>query len=347
VRTSILEVPSARAPRLNEIIGALRAADRVILTTHVNADGDGTGSETAVAAWLEAIGKTVHIVNPTPFPQLYMHLVPKADWICDPADSRLRDVLNQADVALVLDTSEPKRIGRVAAAIAAVPTLVIDHHVPPDHPISGLALEDPAACATGELVFDLLTAAGLPRPWPHVVLEGIYTAIVTDTGSFRFSNSTNRAHAIAGDLIEQGIDPEEVYRRLYATVPMRRLQLLRRALDDLETDPDLPITWITVEREVMDEFGATSDDLEGLIEHARSLEGTEVAILFRETADGATKISLRSAAGIDVNAIAREFGGGGHVKAAGALIGEPVRVARAHVLEAVRNALRSGGYEKR
>ena len=337
----VLSVPTHRRERMLAIIGRLRDAERIVLTTHVNADGDGTGSEVAVAAWLEAIGKEVHIVNPTAFPAMYQHLLPSdCDWVRDPADSRTAATVRAADVALVLDTSEPKRIGRVASSIAGKPTLVIDHHVPPDTAIEGLVVEDATACATGELIYDLLSLAEWKRPWSSTIIEGIYTAIVTDTGSFRFSNSTRRAHAIAGDLIEQGIDPEAVYRRIFATVPLRRLQLLRHALDQLKVDDDFPITWITVDRNTMDSLQASSEDLEGLIDHARSIEGTEVAILFRETADGSTKISLRSSGAVDVNAIARELGGGGHVKASGALISDRLPDAQKRVLDAVRATMR-------
>jgi bifunctional oligoribonuclease and PAP phosphatase NrnA len=338
----ILAVPDHRRAALQQIHDELLAANRIVLTTHVNADGDGTGSEVAVAGWLAQIGKIVHIANPTPWPALYRHLVHDAESLRDPAHPDTAPTIRAADVVLVLDTAEPKRIGRIAAAITNSRVLVIDHHVRPDEGLNPLhALEDVAACATGELVFDLLTLAGFEKPWAPHIREGIYTAIVTDTGSFRFSNATNRAHAIAGDLIEQGIDPEAVYRRLFATVPLRRIQLLRHALEHLTVDPDYPISWISIDRKTMDELGASSDDLEGLIEHARSIEGTEVAILFRETADGSTKISVRSSADVDVNAIARQFGGGGHVKAAGALIGKRVAEAMPLVLEAVREAIRA------
>jgi phosphoesterase RecJ-like protein len=142
-------------------------------------------------------------------------------------------------------------------------------------------------------------------------------------------------------MIARGVDPELMYRRLYGTVPMRRMQLLRAALDNLEADPELPLTWLTVTRDAMQQSKASSEDLEGLVEYARSIEGTEVAILFRETNDGATKISFRSNGEIDVNAVARQFGGGGHVKAAGALVGEPLESARSKALDAVRASLRA------
>jgi phosphoesterase RecJ-like protein len=201
-------------------------------------------------------------------------------------------------------------------------------------------LRDESACATGELIYDLLTAAGLEKPWPAPVSRAVYTAVLTDTGSFRFANTTARAHVIAGDLIAQGVDPERVYRRVYASVPLGRVRLLARALDSLEVDPKYPITWITLERSAVEASGTTTEDMDGVVEQARTVEGTEVAILFRETADGSTKVSLRSAGPINVNAIARQFGGGGHRKASGALIGAPVRDVVPRVLEAVRAALR-------
>jgi phosphoesterase RecJ-like protein len=339
--TDVLAVPSHRRTRLAEIAARLRAAQNVALVTHVNADGDGTGSEVAVAAWLEREGKTVHIVNPTPFPPQFRHLLGNPDWVRDPSDTRVADTITGADIVLILDTSEPKRVGRLAPLLGGRPIAVIDHHVPPDVGFDAVVLEDPTACATGELVYDLLTVAEAERPWGRTIIEGIYTAIVMDTGSFRFSNSTRRAHAIAGDMIEQGVDPEAVYRRLFAMVPLRRIQLLRHGLDQLRTDDELPITWITVRRDIMNELDATADDVEGLIEHARSIEGTEVAILFRETSDGSTKVSLRSSGDVDVNAIARKLGGGGHVKAAGTLMGDRLGVAQEKVLNAVREAIRA------
>lgn len=336
-------VPDNRRPVLAEIAAALAQAARVVLTTHVNADGDGAGSEVAVAAWLQQGGKTVHIVNPTPFPELYWHLLPDPQMVRDPSHPEAAAVLRAADTVLVLDTSEPRRIGRVAAGLAQARVLVLDHHVPAEGAIEGTALRDASACATGELVYDLLSSTGMPRPWPAAVREGIYTAIVTDTGSFRFSNTHRRAHEIAGELIEQGVDPEEVYRRIYATVPLKRVELLRYALDHLEVDDPYPITFISIERGVVERLGVNADDLEGIVEHARSVEGTLIALLFRETADGSTKVSLRSAGDVDVNVIARAFGGGGHVKASGALIGDRLEAARARVLAAVRAALERAG----
>ena len=133
-----------------------------------------------------------------------------------------------------------------------------------------------------------------------------------------------------------------MYRRIFATVPLQRIELLRHARDHLEVDEQAPITSISIGRGVMERLGAGSEDLDGIIEHARSIRGTEIALLFRETSDGSTKISFRSAGAADVNELARGFGGGGHVKAAGALVPEPLATVRPRVMAAARKALQDG-----
>jgi bifunctional oligoribonuclease and PAP phosphatase NrnA len=203
-----------------------------------------------------------------------------------------------------------------------------------------MALQDPEAAATGELVYDLLAVAGDDLT-PAVAL-GAYVALVSDTGSFRYGNTSPRAHAVAACLMDTGLDPEDVYRRLFATAPRRRLELLRHALETLQVDDTLPLAWMAVGGDIAEKVGATSEDFEGLIEHVRSIESIDVAILFRETKEGDTKISFRSNGAADVNAIARQFGGGGHVRAAGALVSGPLSVVVPPVLDAVRTALKGG-----
>ncbi|HEX6587619.1 MAG TPA: bifunctional oligoribonuclease/PAP phosphatase NrnA [Longimicrobiales bacterium] len=332
-----------RAAALERIVERLRHAKRVVLTTHVNADGDGTGSEVATACWLAAIGAQPTIINPTPFPATFAFLLEAKGAekvrVADVGTPEADAALNGVDVVLVLDTGEPARIGKVARALSHADVLVVDHHPPGPDPIRASAdVRDTTACATGELVYDLLTLDRSYRSWPAAVTQALYTAIATDTGSFRFSNTTPRTHEIVGDLIRRGVDPEEMYGRLYA-VPFRRTLLLREALETLEYDADARIASITIPEGSMERLGVGPEDLDGIIEHARSIEGTEVALLFRQTG-GSTKVSLRSNGATDVNAIARAFGGGGHVKAAGALIGGPMERNRSRVLDAVRQAVR-------
>lgn len=335
----MLKVPRERRDPLLAVLDLLDGARDIAVTTHVNADGDGAGSQTALAAWLVGRGKRVVLTNPTPYPDRFGYLLAAGIEVLDPGPEQ-NERLSRVDLLVVLDTGEAGRIGRVAKALKQVPVVVLDHHPTSPESIPGPGLRDPSACATGEIIYDLLLLADTGE-WDAAILAGLYTAIETDTGSFRFSNTTPRTHAIAADLLRRGVDPEQVYRQLHGTVPLKRLDILRIALHHLEQDPELPITWITIPREVTHEMDATADDLDGVAEYARSVEGTEVALLFRETLDGGTKVSFRSNGLVDVNAIARQFGGGGHVKASGAVVGGPVASARPRVLEATRTAVRS------
>ena len=332
----LLEVPASRAAKLAELIARLRAASRVVLTTHVNADGDGTGSEIAIAAWLEEIGVHVTIVNPTPFPPNLRFLVNRPDLVLDFPGPAAERALSEADLFLVIDTSEPNRVRPLDPYLDPERTLVLDHH-PAGPSVVGKGLQDPTAAAAGELAFDLLRLAG--GDYSPAAALGIYVAIVSDTGSFRFSNTTPRTHAIAADMLQRGVNPEYVFQKLYATFPRSHFDLLREALGTLESDPELGLSWMSITREAAARLDATSEDFEGLIDHARALEGTRVAILFRETPARETKISFRSSGMADVNRIAREFGGGGHVKAAGALIPAPAAEAVPRVLSRVREIL--------
>jgi phosphoesterase RecJ-like protein len=320
---------------------ALLASRRTVITTHVNADGDGAGSEVALAAWLRSNGNDAYIVNPTPFPDSYRFLLEEegAKWILAAGSSDAQVACARADLAVVLDTGEFPRIGRIKPMIENLSTLVIDHHPPGDQPIGGVSLRDSSACATGELTFDVIQAAG--GPWPRPVVEGLYVAVLTDTGSFRFSNSTAESHGVAAELIERGADPEWLYGKVYGHTPLRKLLLLRAALDTLDVDMTLGVAWMSVPDEAFRDLEAVTEDLEGLVDYPRSIEGVEVGLLFRKTAGG-TKVSFRSNGMVDVNVLARRFGGGGHVRASGALVeGEEASEVIPRVVEATREAVRA------
>lgn len=329
--------PEHRRGAVDEVLRLLRKADRVVLTTHMNADGDGTGCEAALATWLRERGAEAFIVNPTPFPSMFDFVVPDRSWIVSASSADAEEVCAAADLAVVLDTGEIPRLGRVKPLIDPRPKVVIDHHQPGDQPIPGTDLRDADACATGELLYDVLSADGEPLSQP--VLDGIYVAVLTDTGSFRFSNSTPACHRLVADLIEQGVDPEALHREVYGASPLRRFKLLHAALGTLETDAGGRVAWMTIPREAFERVRAEPDDLEGLVDYPRSVEGVDVGLLFRQTLDGGVKISFRSNGEVDVNALARQFGGGGHVKASGALVtGRPLEEVRDEVVDAAIRA---------
>ncbi len=327
----------ARRSGLKRILQELEPGRKVVLSTHLNADGDGAGSQAAAVHWLTRRGLDPTIVNPTPFPDMFRFLLADDTGAWTPADSEGERAMREADVFLVLDTAEPSRLGAVIGRTGGRKLLVIDHHPATSSSIGDVVVCDPAACATGELVFDLIRLAGNEVTLPEA--DALYVAIATDTGSFRYANTSARTHEISADLLRAGVDPEAMYMRIYARYTPAGLDLVRRALERLRVADDLPIAWISLRQADLAQTGATKEDLEGIVEYARRIRGVRVAILFRELHDGRTKISLRSTGDADVAAIAREFGGGGHVKASGAVVPEGLEAAEVRVLGAIREAL--------
>jgi phosphoesterase RecJ-like protein len=260
------------------------------------------------------------------------------DDVRDESDKGAK-ALKDADVLVVLDISDVKRLGVLAEAVRrlTIPKLVIDHHLPSDEPPSKLMLADTTACATGELIYDFATCVGL-KITPDIA-RALYIALLTDTGGFRFSNTTARCLSIAGQLIASGVEPEEMYGRLYASMPVGRLHLLRDALATLEVDPEYGISWISVAAGAAEQYGLRSEDLEGIAEHPRSIGGTRLAIFFRDLGHDKVKVSFRSTGDVDVNKFAKEFGGGGHARASGALIEGDLEIVRKKVVAAAREFL--------
>lgn len=285
------------------------------------------------------MGIRSRIVNPTPWPEMYSFLL--GDDVRDASDQGAK-ALCDADVLVVLDISDVKRLGVLADAVRklTIPKLVIDHHLPSDEPPSKLVLADTTACATGELIYDLATCLKLEIT-PDIA-RALYVALLTDTGGFRFSNTSARCLSIAGQLIALGVEPEEMYSRLYASIPIGRLHLLRDALATLEVDPEYGISWISVAAGSAEQYGLKSEDLEGMAEHPRSIGGTRLALFFRDLGHDRVKVSFRSAGTVDVNKFAKQFGGGGHAKAAGALIEGTLDKVRHDVVARAREFLSAG-----
>jgi phosphoesterase RecJ-like protein len=334
--SDLLSISTERRASIQRIGRELRPGRRVALSTHVNADGDGCGSETGLARVLADRGMSVWIVNPTPWPDLFAFLL--GDDVAD-RSAEGAAALADIDLLIVLDISDVKRLGALADTVRrlTVPRIVIDHHVPSDDPAGEIILADSAACATGELVFDF--ARELEMDLSVAAARSLYTAILTDTGGFRFSNTTPRCHAVAGALLAVGIDPEEMYRRVYASAPAGRIRLLAEVLQTLGVEEDKGLSWLSMRAGALDEYDVRQEDLDGIVEHARSIAGTRMAILFRDLGHGKVKVSFRSTGSVDVNAFARRFGGGGHARASGALVAGTLDEVRSRVLAAARDSL--------
>lgn len=325
-------VPPSRIESVQAVLRVLERAQRVILTTHLNADGDGSGCEIALLSLLLESGKEAWIVNPTPFPELFLPLVSDPSRILDLEGEEAALRCKEADLLLVVDTGVTERIGKVAELAGHLRTVVIDHH-----PVSENAIEaevtflDTTASAAGELVFDLFWAKG--GPWTPAALDGLYTAIFTDTGGFRFSNARPGTFRVAAELVERGASPDELASRVFGRSPLRRIRLLERALPTLEVSPDGRVGSMIIPADAYRELGCKPADLDGMVDFPREIEGVEVGLLFREIEPRRVKISLRSNRVVDVNAIASTLGGGGHVRASGALVeGEEVEELRMRVV---------------
>lgn len=317
------------------IAGLFEKGRRVALTTHVNADGDGIGSEVALAHLLKQRGVEVVIANPTLSPSRFQFLFDDLNGV-----DRSREAvkaLRGSDVIVVLDISDLGRLGMLTQTVAETraPVACIDHHVSPGTLPPGPRYVDPAAAATGELICEIALANRWPLTPPAA--RALYVALVTDTGGFRFSNTRPRTLRIAAELLETGLDPEEIYLDLYANAPAGRPRLLAETLSTMVVEDGL--AWVTVPPGAIERYQTTVDDLDGIIEHPRSIAGVRLALLFREMSQDRIKVSLRSVGAVDVAAFAKPFGGGGHRHASGLSLPGTLPEVQEKVLAAARQYL--------
>lgn len=334
VITDLFSVPPGRRADIERLLAELKPGQTVALSTHINSDGDGCGSEAAMAGLLAQRGITAFVVNPTPWPAMFRYLLTEGG--VEDRSAQGAKALAKADRLIVLDISDVKRLGNLAEAVRTLPRppLVIDHHPPGDEPPGTLHVTDTTACATGELIFDVSQVMGAELT--PAVATAIYTAMLTDTGGFRFANTSPRCHAVAAALLQVGVDPEAMYQRIYASVPRGRLALIRDALETLGVDEGYGLAWVDVHNGLLDRHNVTAEDLDGVAEYPRSIEGTRLALLFRDLGHGKVKVSFRSVGDVDSNALARQFGGGGHARASGALIAGSLDEVRTQVLDQAR-----------
>jgi phosphoesterase RecJ-like protein len=297
------------------VLAELRAADKLLLTTHENPDGDALGSLLAMHWILEQLGKqSVMYMSPDEFPLPWEYRLWTFDGI---AGAPPPDVAERTIV--FLDCGNIDRMPVDFLQEDGLRILNIDHHH--DNTRFGTVnLVAPEASCTAEIVYRLAKELGAEITPP--IADALYTGLVTDTGKFMYENTSPEAHRMAAELIEAGVKPHEVHRRLYEDLPFRRLLLLQRALASVDRYDDGAITIAHLVKDDYAATGAAEQDSEGVVDHMRAVEGTRVAVLVREQLsedrEGMRKVSLRATdRSVDVSRIAREFGGGGHPQAAG------------------------------
>ena len=293
----------------------LRQAGKLLLTTHENPDGDALGSLLAMHWILQQLGKdSVMFMSPEQFPLPWEY----REWTFDGLVGEPPDDVGERTVVF-LDCGNIDRMPVDFLQREGVHILNIDHHH--DNTRFGTVnLVCPVASCTAEIVWRLAKELGAEITPP--IADALYTGLVTDTGRFMYENTTPEAHRMAAELIEAGVEPHQVYRRLYEDLPLRRLHLLQRALASVERHDDGTITIAHLTKGDYEETGALETDSEGVVDHMRAVEGTAVAVLVRELLseerEGMRKVSLRATdTRVDVSRVAREFGGGGHPQAAG------------------------------
>jgi phosphoesterase RecJ-like protein len=302
---------------LQQIQSILQNGHNFLLTTHVNADGDGIGSEMALASHIRDLGKQAHIFNHSPTPANFEFLDPRGEITI--FDSQLHSgLVREVNAAFILDISDWARLRDLGELLRtlSVTKICIDHH-PPEGRFGDIDLIFPDASSTGELMYELLTRLGARIQGK--VVEALYTAVLTDTGSFRFSNTNARSHEIAAELISRGVKPHHIYQEVYERQPVNKMRLLGLILNNLNFSKNGRLVWFTVTQDMLRATGTQPRDTEGFADFPRGIEGVELCIMFMETENRKVKISLRSK-GLVINGLANRFGGGGHPFASGALV---------------------------
>ena len=318
---------------LREIVKAFKKYDDFILSTHVNPDGDGIGAEIALGFGLRQLGKKVTISNSDPFPENYEFL---------PTGGLLKEkdsIKASYAVAVSLECPGLDRVGKLKKVFLRSKKIInLDHHPSNDY-FGDFNYVDDKAAAVGEQVYNILLGLGVKIDLD--IANCLYTSLLTDTGSFAYSNTTKKTHQIVVELMDYGVNPSEIYENVYEVSSLGKIQLLGKALNSLHTDKKRGVAWITLMKDSFDKTGASYGDSEGIINYARSIKGVNVAMSFIELQNGRVKISFRSKRDdIDVNKIAVSFKGGGHKRASGAVIEGSMKEVKEKVLRKVFETLK-------
>jgi phosphoesterase RecJ-like protein len=316
-----------------QVIKAIREYKRFLITAHVNPEGDSLCSQLAMKELLEIMGKTGTIVNQDNVPEHYRFL-PKADEIITDLTKKV-----DFDAVLVLDCPTFRRAGRVKDLIPkGKPIINIDHHISSEH-FGEVNWVDPNASSTGEMVYRLYRELDIPLT--REVALCLYIAILTDTGSFNYENTSRLTHDIAGELLGYGLDPAMVSESVYERRTLEDIRLLGLVLSTLKVNLAGDVAYLELTREMMEKTGADIAKSEGFINYARSIGGVKIAMLFKEDKFDHSKIniSFRSKGDVDVNGIAAYFGGGGHTKASGCMVTGSLAEVERRVLDKVEEIL--------
>lgn len=317
---------------LHEIAKAISKYEKIAILPHLSADGDALGSSLALALALEKLGAGARVYMEEAIPAVYSFL-PGAHL----AEVYKEDIYEKVQLAVALDTGDETRLGkRIAIFKDALHTVNIDHH-PTNTGFAELNYVDNGSSAVGEIIYDLLKILGFELDTETATC--LYVAIATDTGGFRFGNTTPLTHQIAAMLISAGVNVAETTHRVFDMTSIEKVRLMGFAAENLVISDNGKIAFIFVSEDMMRKSGALEEDCDGIVNIGRNIRGVEVAVMMRQRSDGEIKVNLRSNTSVDVSEIARVFSGGGHKKAAGFSIYSDCESVKEKLMGEIRKAL--------
>ena len=316
----------------DEIYRTITENNSFFITSHINPDGDAIGSELAFFLFLKKLKKKAIIVNHDTLPKIYNFL--PGSRHCMHINDIEEDMPVNMKIALLLDSSNLNRTGEIQKVLIHAKKIInIDHHCS-NNRYGGINYVDITASSTGEIIFDFINYIR-PEMIDEEIATCLYTAIITDTGSFRYENTSKKTYEVAAKLVSIGIKPHIISQNIYNRKSFKELKLLGAALSTLETDKDNFASWVTIDREMLKRTNSTDENTEGIIETVSTLKNSEVFLLFRETDNNATKVSIRSKGHFNVNKFALKFNGGGHPNAAGCMCRGNVKDVKDKLLDAL------------
>ncbi|MCX7875402.1 MAG: bifunctional oligoribonuclease/PAP phosphatase NrnA [Melioribacteraceae bacterium] len=286
-----------------------------IISSHVNPDADAIGSELAFYYLLKKLNKNVRIINHSKTPYNLEFL--DSENIIERYDEETHsNIFNEAEVFLLLDLNQAYRIVKMENGLRNFKgiKICIDHHQDPEN-IFDLIVGNTDYAATGEIIYDFIKQTNIVELDKNISLQ-LYAAIMTDTGSFRFERTSSKIHLLIAELLEYGINPKDIYDKIYDQFMFGRIKLLGRALSSIQLDETNKIAYMIVTQKMLEETNTCEDDVDGFVGYCLSIQNVTIGILFYELKDG-LKISFRSKGNIPVNLLAKDFGGGGHINASG------------------------------
>ncbi|TGE31224.1 bifunctional oligoribonuclease/PAP phosphatase NrnA [Desulfosporosinus sp. Sb-LF] len=316
-----------------KIIEVLRKAPKVALFSHVSPDGDCIGSMLAIGLALEKMEKEVTYYNPNSVPS-YLTFLPGASRITQAIPNP------QPETLMFIDCTDLQRVNLTMSDILEDSTVLnLDHHVSNQF-FGHFNWVDAQASACGELALILIKQLGVEIDMDMAI--NLYTAIVTDTGCFQYSNTTSQTHRLSAELLDKGLDLASIHHNIYDQKSLAQIKLLQCALSGMEIHAEGQLAIMTLSLDEFDKCGAEQELSEGLVNHARSIAGVEVAVLLKEVGPQEIKGGLRSNLWFNVNEIAAQFGGGGHKRAAGCTLRIPMAEAKQSMITVIEEALKIG-----